>query len=162
MELDSYEINMDTLLIIPIEKGKSKVREVDGELIVKMSPLSIIKNSCLYFGSTYEGRSMAIKEILGIDMKIPILIEESRNMLFFPTTSCINRNAIWVSFQNLLKYSKFNEFSTVLFFRQGNSVKVDIKYNLIDNQVIRCIKLENLLNKRKNFLKNECILFEEE
>lgn len=159
--LNNYEINVETLLILPYEKGKSKVYEYDGEYIVNLSPLSIIKNSCLYFGCSYEGRKEGIKTMIGVDMKVPILIEESKNIIFFPTSSCVNRSSIWVSYQNLLKYSKINEFSTVLYFRNNRSIKIDTKYNLIDNQVIRCIKLETLLVRRKNFIKNECLLVDD-
>lgn len=158
MEYDSYEINVETLLIMPNGRGKSKVYETDGELFINMSPLSIIKNSCLYFGSTYEGRKEGTQKMIGVEMKIPILIEDSRNIIFFPISSCINKNSTWISYQNLLKYSKLNEFSTMLYFKSGRNIRIDTKYNLIDNQVIRCIKMDSLLIKRKNFLKNECIL----
>lgn len=156
--MDSYEINVETLLIVPFEKGKSKVYELDGEYIVNMTPLMIIKNSCLYFGCSYEGRRDAVKEMIGIDMKIPILIEDSKNIIFFPISSCINQDSVWVSYQNLLKYSKNGKFSTILYFRNNKIIKTDTKYNLIDNQVIRCIKLETLLSKRKNFIKSECLI----
>lgn len=160
MEFDNYEINVETLLIIPIGKEKSKIYEVDGEFIVKMSPLTIIKNSCLFFGSSYEGRKEGTKNLIGVDMKVPIVIEDSKNIIFFPTSSCIHKNSIWVSYQNLLKYSKFNDFSTILYFKNHESIKVEAKYNLIDNQIIRCIKLETLLIKRKNFIKHECVVLE--
>lgn len=159
--MNSYEINAETLLIVPIGKGKSKVYEYDGEYEVNMSPLAIIKNSCLYFGSSYEGRKDAIKDMIGVDMKVPIIIEDGKNIIFFPTSSCINRSSIWVSYQNLLKYSKVNEFSTILYFRNNRSIQVNTKYNLIDNQIIRCVKLDSLLLKRKNFIKNECVLIDD-
>lgn len=159
--MDSYEINVETLLIVPFEKEKSKIYEEDGEYIVNLPPLEIIRNSCLYFGCTYDGRREAIKSMIGVDMKVPIIIEDTRNIIFFPTSSCINKEAIWISYQNLLKYSKLNDFSTVLYFKNNKSINVDIKYNLIDNQVIRCIKLENLLIKRKNFIRNECVILDD-
>lgn len=160
MELDSYEINVETLLIVPIGKSRSKVYEFDGEYIVRMSSLAIIKHSCLYFGCSYEGRKEGTKALIDVEMKVPILIEDSRNILFFPTSSCIHKSSIWVSYQNLIKYSKLNEFSTILYFRNNKSIKVDTKYNLIDNQVIRSIKLETLLSKRKSFIDDECSILE--
>ena len=93
-------------------------------------------------------------------MKVPILIEESRNIIFFPTNSCINRNSIWVSYQNLLKYSKLNDFSTILYFRKNKNYKIDVKYKLVDNQVIRCMKLNTFLGKRKNFVDNDSYDFD--
>ena len=161
MELFNYEINSETLLILPFGKGMSKIYEVDSEFIVNKQPLNIIKDSCLYFGCSYEGRKEGTKALIGIDMKVPIIVEDSKNIIFFPTSSCINKNSVWISYQNLLKFSKKNEFSTVLYFQGNKKIEIDVKYNLIDNQVVRCIKLESLLVKRKNFIKKECIINEE-
>ncbi len=151
--LDNYEINDETLVIVPYECGKSKVYEYDEEFIVNMIPLTIIKNSCLFFGSSFDGRKEASKNIIGIDMKVPILVEESRNIIFFPVSSCINKNSIWISYQNLLKYSKNSLSSSNLYFKNKKNIQLPVKYNLIDNQVIRCIKLDTLLTKRKIFIK---------
>lgn len=156
----NYEINAETLLIVPFSNGKSKVYEFDNEYIIQDTSLGIIKKSCLFFGCSFEGRKEAVKNILGIDMKVPILIEDSKNIIFFPVGSCINKSAIWISYQNLLKYSKLDEFSTILYFRNNKQVVVDVKYNLVDNQIIRCIKLESLLLKRKKFIQNESFIDE--
>lgn len=152
MDYFEYEINMETLLMIPIDRNKTKVIEKGNSFIVNCSTLSIIKKSCLFFGSSYEGRKNATKHLIGIDMKVPILIEESRNIIFFPTASCVNQDSIWISYQNLLKYSKKNDFSTVLYFDNNIKIEVDVKYNLIDNQVIRCLKLDTILVKRKKIV----------
>ena len=154
MELSEYEINAETLLIIPCGERKTKVYEYSEEFIVNLNSLEIIKNSCLYFGCTYEGRRESVKNMLGVDMKIPILIEDSRNIIFFPTNSCINKNSIWISFQNLVKYNKFDDFSTVLYFGRNRGFNIDVKYNLVDNQYIRCNKLYSFLEKRRNLVKN--------
>ena len=157
MELNEYEINAETLLILPYGKNQSKVYEYNEEFIVNMASLDIIKHSCLYFGCTYEGRRESVKAFIGVDMKVPILVEESRNIIFFPTNSCVNKNSIWVSYQNLLKYSKLNDFSTVLYFHKNKRYKIDIKYKLVDNQVVRCMKLNTFLGKRKNFVENDSL-----
>ena len=156
-----YEINSETLLIMPFSNGKSKIYEFDREFIINRISNDIINDSCLFFGSTLEGRREAVKNILGIDLKVPILIEDTRNIIFFPTANCIHKNAIWISYQNLLKYHKFDEFSTVLCFRNNKQITVNVRYNIIDNQVIRCMKLESLLNKRRQFIKQECIIIDE-
>ena len=62
--LNNYIINYETLLIIPYEDNKSKIFEVDEELIVNMKPFDIIKNSCLFFGSSYEGRREGTSSLL--------------------------------------------------------------------------------------------------
>ena len=161
LKLNHYEINGETILIVPLGKNQSKVYEFGGEYIVQQQPLTIIKDSCLYFGSSYEGRKEGTKSLIGIDMKVPIVIEDSKNMIFFPTSSCVNQSSIWISYQNLLKYSKLNEYFTLLYFKNNKSLRVEARYNLIDNQIIRCIKLETLLTKRKNFIKHESVIFED-
>lgn len=147
--MKDYEINAETLILIPMHNRKTKVVEINDSFIVNNSTLNIIKNSCMFFGCSYEGRKDAVKNLIGVDMKVPILLEESRNIIFFPTASCVKRNSIWISYQNLLKYTKFNDFSTILYFQGKKKIKIDIKYNLIDNQVVRCLKLDTLLMKRK-------------
>lgn len=147
--MKDYEINAETLILIPMHNRKTKVVEINDSFIVNNSTLNIIKDSCMFFGCSYEGRKDAVKNLIGVDMKVPILLEESRNIIFFPTASCVKRNSIWISYQNLLKYIKFNDFSTILYFQGKKKIKIDIKYNLIDNQVVRCLKLDTLLMKRK-------------
>ena len=158
--VDSYEINNETLLIVPYDYGKSKVYEYDDEFIVNMIPLTIVKNSCMFFGSSFDGRRLASKNIIGVDMKVPIIIEESKNVIFFPVSSCISKNSIWISYQNLIKYSKIDCNSSMLYFKNNKSIKLNTKYNLIDNQVIRCIKLDTLLCKRKKFSKSISTILE--
>ena len=160
MILNSYEINADTLAIVPYGRGKSKVYEGKEEFIVKKSSLMIVKDSCLFFGSSFEGRKEGAKSLLGIDMKVPIVIEDTRNMIFFPTSSCVRDNSIWISYQNLLKYSKYNDILTTLYFKNNISVNVGCKCCLIDNQYIRCIKLEKLLLNRKKFIEKELFIME--
>ena len=161
MELDSYEINVDTLALIPIGKGKTRVYESASSFIVKKSSLNIIESSCLFFGSSYEGRKDGTKALIGIDMKVPIVVEDSRNIIFFPTSSCIRESSIWISYQNLLRYNKFNDISTDLYFQSNVHIRIGCKYSLVDNQIIRCIKLEKMLLNRKKFIEKECNILED-
>ena len=62
-----YEINKDTLAIMPKSEEESRVLENDIEYDVSMPTLSVIERSCEYFGSTYEGRYVGTKNISGIN-----------------------------------------------------------------------------------------------
>ena len=74
MELNSYEINSDTLVIIPCGKNLSKVYEGNDVYLVHKSSFKIIQDSCLFFGCSYEGRREGSKFLIGSEMKIPIVI----------------------------------------------------------------------------------------
>ena len=56
--IEEYEINPYTLLIKPIQYGSemySQIFELEDQFISPFKPLDIIKRSCEYFGSSYEG-----------------------------------------------------------------------------------------------------------
>lgn len=152
-ELDSYIINCETLLIVPCDKNKVHVYEIDNEFIVNTNSLKIIESSCLFFGCSLEGRKQGTKNLIDCEMKVPVVIEDSKNLIFFPTSSYKNKQSIWISYQNLLKYTKCDRNITLLNFKGNINVKVDVRYGIIDNQVIRCIKLDTFIIKRKNDLK---------
>lgn len=149
-EIENYFINYETLLILPYGSKKSKVYELDEVFIVNTDVVTIVKNSCLYFGSSLEGRKEGTKSLLNCEIKVPIIIEDSKNLIMFPTSSYKSNRNVWISYNNLLKYSKYDGDNTLLCFKENNDIKVNIKYNIIDNQIIRCIKLDAIINKRKN------------
>ena len=115
-----------------------------------------IKNSKLALSKLHEGYNCLVDNSLCLSN----FIEESKNVIFFPVSSCISKNSIWISYQNLIKYSKIDCNSSMLYFKNNKSIKLNTKYNLIDNQVIRCIKLDTLLCKRKKFSKSISTILE--
>jgi hypothetical protein len=82
----SYEINCDTLALIPVSEKETKIIERNNIFNVNNSVMNIIENSCEYFGSSYLGRHEGTKKLIGITHKAPIIIEESKNLIYFPTT----------------------------------------------------------------------------
>lgn len=152
MFLDSYEINKETLLILPLDKNSSKVYENNDIYIVNMSCFDIICRSCLFFGSSYEGRSISTKDMINSSMKLPIIIEESNCIIFFPTCAVKSNKCIWVNYTNILKFSKIDNLSTLLIFKNNVNISLDVKYNILDNQIIRCIKLETVWKRRKKVI----------
>ena len=58
--MKDYEINSSTLAIVPIGKDCSKVYEEEEEYIVNKSSNSIIKDNCIFYGSSYIGRCMGM------------------------------------------------------------------------------------------------------
>ena len=145
--MDIYEINKNTLAIIPIGYNKSKVIEKDNEFVVNMEPLSIIKYSCEYFGSTYEGRHAGTKSIMNITHKSPIIIEESHNLICFPTTSPRLTGCSWIILNNIKSFNGNHE-STDIIFDNNYVLNICISINSFENQVHRSYMLESLLRKR--------------
>ena len=150
--MDSYEINTDTLALIPINSNKTKVLEKDKELYINLSTMKIIKNSCEYFGSSYLGRFSGTKKLIGVSHKAPIIIEETNNIIFFPTTSPRLTECVWINLKNIINYKKCNG-KTLIIFENNIKLELNISYGSFDNQVLRSYKLDSILRKRKETIK---------
>lgn len=146
--MQNYEINADTLAIIPLNEYKSKIIEKDKELEVDMTPIKIIDNSCKYFGSSYKGRFFGTRNLIGVSHKAPIIVEESREIIFFPTTSPRQYDCIWISLKNINDYKRNLDSSTVIFC-SGYNLNLQMSFGSLDNQILRAARLESVLRKRK-------------
>jgi competence protein ComK len=146
--MEGYEVHEGTLAIIPIDNYKSKIIEKENEFIVEQTPYEIIDNSCQYFGSSFLGRQMGTKKMIGVTHKSPIIIEETRGIIFFPTASPRIYDCCWISLNNINKYYKDIDKS-VIKFNCGYLLNLDISYGSLDNQVLRAARLESVLRKRK-------------
>ena len=91
------------------------------------------------------------KRLININSKSPIIIEESRNIIFFPLKSIREKSNIWISYNNLEKYVKSGD-KTVFYFKNNKQVVIDFSYYIIDNQVTRSLMLDYELKKRRESL----------
>ena len=143
-----YEINVATLAIVPLDENTSKVYEEEEEYIINKSSNAIIKDNCEFYGSSYEGRCIGTKALTGIKTKYPIIIEESRNIIFFPTTSTRTQQSSWVALNKIKSYSQKRNKSKIE-FKNDAKVDFDISYYSLDNQVCRATMLKSKLYDRK-------------
>ncbi|MDO4394468.1 MAG: competence protein ComK [Mycoplasmatota bacterium] len=146
-----YEIDLSTLMLIGIDDSRTLVVTLEKEFIVDECAKKIIDNSCKYFGSTLVERIKATQRVVNIRSKVPIIIENSRNIIFFPLKSCREKSNIWISFNNLVRYEKKDNV-TYLYFKENKVQKLDFSYYIIDNQVTRSLLLDYEMNKRRKSL----------
>ena len=145
----SYEVNCDTLALVPISENETKIIERNNVFNINRPVMNIIEDSCEYFGSSYLGRHEGTKKLIGITHKAPIIIEESKNLIYFPTTSPRLENCIWIALNNIKTYERKNG-KTELEFTNNKRIRLDISFGSLDNQVLRATKLESVLRKRIN------------
>lgn len=146
--IDNYEININTLAIIPIDSRKSKIIEIENIYYVNKKTTDIIDYSCRFFGSSYLGRHEGTKSLIGVNYKSPIVIEETKEIIFFPTSSPRFDNCFWLSLNNIDSYKKNNDYCKILY---KNKIEIDlnISYESLQNQILRATMLESTLRKRK-------------
>lgn len=150
----NYEINKETLAIIPNGCTNSKVIEMENEYDIDFTPYEVMKHSCMYFGSSLEGRLDGTKNMLGSIYKSPIMVEESKNIIFFPTKSPNLDSNVWISLNNIKNYEK-NGSNTKIYFKNNQQIDVDIPFLSFENQVLRATRLESIFRHRKFEEKND-------
>ena len=125
------------------------VLEDDYKYEVNKTPLEILDYSCKYFGSSYPGRKDGSKNILNSSYKLPILIEDTKNIIFFPTSSPLDDECTWISLSNIKDYRKVGNNKTEILFKNNKVITVNISYYSFNNQVMRASRLESIIRNRK-------------
>ncbi len=143
-----YEINYDTQAIIPISENSCKIIENSEKYIINESVLKVMEHSCEYFGSSFIGRKEGTKKLLGITHKSPIIVEESRKIIFFPTASPDNEECIWINLEKIDKYYRVNSKKSEIIFKNGNRLIINISYGSLSNQILRSTRLKYILEER--------------
>jgi len=147
--MEDYEISSATLAIVPLGDEVSKVYEEEDEYIIQKSSNSIIKDNCEFYGSSYEGRCIGTKTLTGIKTKFPIIIEESRNIIFFPTSSTRTKQSTWIALNKIKEISKKEYQNSQILFKNQDKLDLDISVNSLENQIVRATMLKSKLYERK-------------
>ena len=147
-----YEIDLSTVMLVGLDDIKTKIITMDNEFVLDIDSKKIIDNSCKFFGSSLNDRVNMTKRLINIKSKSPIIIEESRDIIFFPLKSIRDKCNIWISFNNLEKFVKSGD-KTIFYFKGNKQVEIDFSYYIIDNQVTRSLMLDYEVKKRRESLK---------
>lgn len=148
-KVKSYEINSETAAVVGISDKSTKIVEKDRNYFINENSFSVMEHSCEYFGSSYNGRNRGSKKMLGANYKVPIIIEESNNIIFFPISEVDNPKCIWISlrwFDKVINEGNKN----YICLKNGIKIPTDISKYSIENQVLRSSKLHMILYERKN------------
>lgn len=146
MEKEEIEVNKSTCAVIPINDKRCKIisnRDCD----IAFSALEVIEYTCKYFGSSFIGRVEGSKFLLGSFYKLPIIIEEQTETIFFPTHSYKHKNCAWLSL-NLIKSYKRSGYQVEVVFTNGKSIFIPISYESFEAQMFRSARLLLTLQKR--------------
>jgi competence protein ComK len=145
--MKNYEINDDTYAVIGENSYKTKVIEKDYDYDIEKDAYSVMDESCEYYGSSYKGRLKASKSMLDCSYKLPILVEESTFLIFFPIKSSLEDDCVWINLNKIKRTEKVNN-KTHIIFENNKEIVVNASKMSIDNQILRSTKLESLLRKR--------------
>ncbi len=150
---EDYIINSEPVVMMSVSNSCCRVVEKNDEFLVNLSLEKIIDNSCKYFGSSLEGRKASSKYHLKYDYKLPIIIDETRNILAFPTKSYKTVDNYVIFINNIKDYEKIED-GILLYFYNENTYIIKESYGIFENQYL---KSQKLLNKYINIRKTSLI-----
>ncbi len=145
--MQKYEINDKTMALYSL-KNKTRVYEEDKNFIINQSTNEIMEESCAYFGSSLSGRRKGTEKLIGVTYKPPVVVEESKNIIFFPTSSPKRGNCTWLRLHMIDNYY-YKDGRLVVRFKNGDKILLNTSYGVIDNQILRSTRLESELRYRK-------------
>lgn len=145
--MEKYEINNNTVALYAMGE-KTRVYEEDSNFIINRPANEIMEESCAYFGSSLQGRKKGTENLIGVSYKAPIIVEESSNIIFFPTSSPRLSDCSWLRLSYVDRYYYENN-KLVVVFKNKDKIVLNTSYGIVDNQVLRATRLESVLNGRK-------------
>ena len=146
--IEEYYVTSDTLLLVSFGKNKTKIYDVNGNSVIKKTPFEIIDESCQYYGSSYSGRYVGAKKLLDMDYKLPIIMDEVKEVVMFPTCSPKSDDCCWICVNNIENYEKYKK-NSIRKFINGMTYEVNVSFNSLANQIMRGTMLLMKLKKRK-------------
>lgn len=147
-----FLISFETAVLQPIRinnKVYTKVTNMSGEtLMVSKKPFEIVRQSCAYYGSSFQQAKNLSKETLGNYLKLPIIVayDYGNPCILIPLLSPKSDLNIWFSLSAIESFHASKRGCTIL-LTNGQSMTVDASINTISKQ----IGFANLLNM--HFLK---------
>ena len=145
--MENYLINEKTLAIISNDLI-TKVIEEKAILTINKSSLSIIDESCKYYFSSFHGRCESTKYLLNINCKVPIIISESKQIIFFPTNSPYDKKCIWLNYDYVNKFYEEEKYINVI-LKNDYLIKTNITARVLNNQILKTSRLISILKSNR-------------
>jgi competence protein ComK len=81
---------------------------------------------------------------------VPIVIEDTDNLIVFPTTSPSSDECCWISLKRVKKIEKIDNYNTKIIFDNNKEIIVECSYRILENQLSRASRLDLILRNHKN------------
>lgn len=107
----------------------------------------IITGWCIMHGSTVHGRQDAMRQIFGWHQKIPVLISEITQEIWFPIAGERAEENIWVCYDGVFAFHRKNDYETRIEFACGLAADIGCNVRTVRMQMKRCRELVTYLNE---------------
>lgn len=145
--MKNYILNTDVLCFTQNIDDEKNVLVIEKKKknIIEMDCFKFLKQSCSYYGHSYNIQRQFVIDTFNYYIKTPIIVSEYYMIIFFPTSSPKSKECIWISYNNVERYVREGDY-TKIYFKGGKILNISAPYSTIDYQITKCIRIEKFLN----------------
>lgn len=138
-------MNPNEVLYIRVHQRKTQIVAETQTLMIEEKAVDLLENWCLTFGSSLRGSADVVKHHLNVTQKLPLLVDPSGRLFFFPTLSHEHPECIWINAAKVRRLKDLGRKTLVQFHK--DDLEVDIGIRSLRMQLKRCDKLAEKLGK---------------
>lgn len=135
---NNYQISDKTYALKqhPHERKSTLIYDERGIYYVEKKPIKLLREACIIYGSTLEGRRAAIVEQFDYSFKTPIPISPVKYIFAYPTSSIDSPDCEWYFANNIIKITNYN-YGSEITFRNGTTITSSFPAHLMKKQLER-------------------------
>lgn len=139
-ENKSFLISFETAVLQPIRinnKVYTKVTNISGKtMIISKKPYNIVRQSCAYYGSSFQHAKNLSRETLGNYLKLPIIVAHDYGSpcILIPLLSPKSDLNVWFSLKAIEGFNA-SENGCLVLLTNGQTITVDSSANTISKQI---------------------------
>jgi competence protein ComK len=137
----SYTICSNTYALLPYTDGRrtgTRVIEDRSEFLVEESTYKIVTTSCSFYRGSIASATLYSQKAVRVKHKPPIIIGEyyGNPLIFFPTHSPKNKDAVWFNFDavDLVESDDSERGGSIVYLSNGETVHLDVSPIALRNQ----------------------------
>ncbi len=104
---------------------------------VEMLPHEWLDLVCVHHGSSMQGRIEAFKHLLQVEKKVPVLVCRQQGCIFFPTTSPLREDCVWIQEKYVDRVAVL-EHGCRVYFVNKEWVDLEVSNRVVYKQLKRC------------------------
>ena len=134
---EKYRITKRTVAILPcydMMKQSIIVLEDGSTIMTPLRPYQLLQLSCRQYNSSIEERIVTAKRVASVKGKVPIVIEPSLGLVFFPTKSPKRDDCEWYAWSHMIDVLE-EDGQTKLKTRNGMILPVNASPYIVRNQM---------------------------
>ena len=147
--MEKYMLTENSVAIMKIFK-KTIIINVDNIQVFNKSLNKILEYNCTFHGCNCVGRKKAAQKILNCKYKVPIVVSEEKNIVLIESNSPRSNVCLYLVVSKIIDYHYLDNKLLEIICVNNIKFRLKISKKSLENLVIKSIRLNNILNYRKN------------